>query len=148
MNYEGLSYGPDELAAIMRRTYDELIGVATSPEFLSIMEEIDGVPATDRPQFVASELLDEDARLRRGLVLPAGVLLQRSAFGDRRPTLFCLKKFLPDEYRQAWENVNLTFDNKFDDASVPRTPEVSWRWPLPVDQQAELMAAGVDLQRA
>ena len=37
---------------------------------------------------------NEAERAARGFTVPEGILIQASAFGDRRPTLFAVKKFL------------------------------------------------------
>jgi|SRR5271157_384378 len=146
MLYENLSYGRDELAQAMRATYDDLIDFVTTQEFKAVMKEFRDLPSHERPAFVLSVLLDKEELDRRGVHAPDGILIQRSAFGDRRPTLFCVKKYLPERYRDVWQNVNLTFDNEFADESVSRAPEVAWRPPLPIDLQAQVMAAGRDLE--
>jgi hypothetical protein len=146
MSYEGLSFSQEELAAAMRRAYDALIDFVTTPEFKRMMKELGELQSHERPGFVASILLDNEELAKRGVYIPEGILIQRSAFGDRRPTLFCVKKYLPPEYSDVWQNVNLTFDNEFEDESVSRAPEVTWRPPLPVDLQAQIMADGKDLE--
>ena len=85
--YDGLGYSQAELTDVMRATYDELIEVAASAPFKSLMDELGALPAPERPDFVLRVILDESQREERGLVLPDGVLVQRSAFGARRPTL-------------------------------------------------------------
>jgi hypothetical protein len=145
--YSELSYNQAELALVMRKTYDELIEFVTSAEFMDVMEELGALHSQERPAFVLSVLLDKGELEKRGIHIPDGILIQRSAFGDRRPTLFCVKKFLPHKYSDVWQNVNLTFDNHFLDESVSRAPEFAWRQPLPVDLQAEAMASGRDLEQ-
>lgn len=144
--YEHLSYSQPELAAAMRETYNELIEFVTTPAFKAVMAEFGELNSTERPAFVMSVLLNKEELARRGVIAPEGLLIQRSAFGDRRPTLFCVKKFLPEKYKDVWQNVNLTFDNLFPDDSVARTPEIAWRAPLPVDLQATAMAEGKGLE--
>jgi hypothetical protein len=146
--YPHLSYARDELVQAMRATYDEIIDFVTTPEFKAIMEELGSLQGRDRPAFVASVLVNKEELARRGVTIPEGILIQRSAFGDRRPTLFCVKKYLPDRFHDVWQNVNITFDNEFADASVSRAPEVAWRHPLPVPLQSEIMAAGGNLEQA
>lgn len=144
-SYENLEYSQSDLAAAMRETYDELIDFVTRPAFLATMDEMSILPNAKRPGFVVSVLLDTDERSRRGIEPPEGVLIQRSAFGDRRPTLFCVKKFLPERFANVWQNVNLTFDNEFLDQSVSRDRSVAWRPPMDVAEQALLMAQGAAL---
>jgi hypothetical protein len=131
----------------MRATYDELIEFVTTPAFKAVMAEFEEIDSAERPAFVVSVLLNKEELARRGVNVPEGVLIQRSAFGDRRPTLFCVKKFLPKKYHDVWQNVNLTFDNRFPDNSVARTPDIAWREPLPIDLQAKAMAEGRDLEK-
>jgi hypothetical protein len=144
--YDGLAYEQAELARVMRSNYDDIIGFVTTPEFRRLMEEMSSLHPNDRPQFVFDVLLNDDALAERGIHRPEGMLIQRSAFGDRRPTLFVVKKFLPEEYKDVWQNVNITFDNAFIDESVGRDPATSWRPPLPADAQAAAMAKGLPLE--
>ena len=109
--YKHLSYDQTELAQAMRTTYDELIDFVTTPAFKGVMEEFGKLHPEARPAFVMSVLLNKEELARRGVDIPEGLLIQRSAFGDRRPTLFCVKKFLPKKHMDVWQNVNLTFDN-------------------------------------
>ena len=85
------------------------------------------------------------AQKERGLDVPDGVLIQTSAFGDRRPTLFAVKKFLPKKFHGAWENVNWTFSNEYVDEKVTRDPDASWRPPLPIDLQNQIISSNGDL---
>jgi hypothetical protein len=145
--YQHLSYGQDDLVRVMRAAYDDLIDFVTTPEFRAIMKEFGECDSRERPAFVMAVLLNKEELARRGVHPPTDILIQRSAFGDRRPTLFCVKKYLPQKYSDVWQNVNLTIDNRFADESVSRAPEIAWRQPLPVDMQAEAIAHGVDLER-
>lgn len=144
--YPGLDFGRDELSAVMRKTYDELIGFITTPAFRALHKELISLPPKDRPAFVAAVIMQPDERAKRGLVVPEGILIQTSAFGDRRPTLFAVKKFLPAKYHGAWENLNWTFGNVYEDEEVSRAPEHAWRPPLPVALQNALIAADADLE--
>lgn len=144
--YSHLEYGQEELASAMRSTYDEIIDFVTTPGFKAVMDEFSALHAQDRPAFVANVLLNEIALAERGVDVPDGILIQRSAFGDRRPTLFVVKKFLPERFSDVWQNVNVTFDDEFEDATVSRDPEIAWRAPLPVELQAEVMAKGGNLE--
>lgn len=144
--YAHLDYSQDELAAAMSDAYSAIIDFVTTDEFTSLMNEFSRLESTQRPLFVANVLLDDQALLDRGVSVPEGILIQRSAFGDRRPTLFVVKKFLPERFSDVWQNVNITVDDLFDDASVSREPTTAWRQPLPVARQAQLMAEGRDLE--
>jgi hypothetical protein len=145
-NYQGLDFGRDELTAVMRKTYDEIIDFVTTPAFKAFHKELMSLQPKDRPVFVARVLLEPDELDKRGIVVPEGILIQTSAFGDRRPTLFAVKKLLPRKYHRAWENLNLTFDNEHEDEKVSHIPEKAWRPPLPVALQNALIAADADLE--
>lgn len=94
---------------------------------------------------VDRRLLSDRVR-RRGLEVPDDILIQASAFGDRRPTLFAVKKFSPRRFHAAWENVNWTFSNDFGLDDIKSEPEDAWRPPLPVALQNSLMRQGADLE--
>ena len=102
--YLGLAYGKSELAAAMRQTYDELIAFVTEPAFQVVYKELRELPTTERPAFVNNVLLRPEELEKRAVCIPPGILIQTSAFGDRRPTLFAVKKFLPVKFHDAWEN--------------------------------------------
>ena len=144
-NYDGMDFGRDELYGIMRTTYDELINFVTTPAFKAFHKELMGLLPKKRPSFVAKVLFDPDERIKRGIVVPNRIVIQTSAFGDRRPTLFG-EKFLPRKYQKVWENLNLTFDNEYKNNKVSRASKKAWRPPLPVTLQNALIAAGTDLE--
>src|SRR5262245_38113954 len=96
--YPGLAFGKSELAAAMRQTYDELIAFVTQPAFQAVYKELRALPVTERPAFVNKVLLRPEELERRGVRVPPKILIQTSAFGDRRPTLFAVKKFLPAKF--------------------------------------------------
>jgi hypothetical protein len=145
-NYAGLGFSQAELVHVMRSYYDDLIDVVAQDSFQRFYYEMMALSRVERPNFVATELFDPRGRERRGIHVPDDVLLQTSAFGDRRPTLFAIKKMLPEKFAVAWENVNLTFDNEYEDSTVPRDTEGAWRAPLPVALQNSMLSRGEDLQ--
>jgi hypothetical protein len=144
--YDGLEFDQAELAAAMSANYQDILEFITQPAFQAMFAEMMALPPTERPAYVTSVWLEPLERESRGLVVPEGILIQVSAFGDRRPTLFVVKKFLPEKYHSAWENVNWTFNNDFKDEDVPRDPESSWRLPLSVSVQNALLSSGSDLR--
>lgn len=75
------------------------------------MEDLGAFHPIHRPKFVFDVLLSDDALAARGIKRPENILIQRSAFGDRRPIIFVVKRFLPEEFSNVWQNVNITFDN-------------------------------------
>lgn len=138
----GLKYPLEELRDVMRLHYAKIIDFITSQPFQSIMELMSSLPPLGRAKFVQEVLLNDEMLGSRGVVIPEGILLQRSAFGDRRPTLFAVKHFLPDGYRDVWENVNITVDDEYVDSAVSRERTSCWRPPLSPSEQAEAMAGG------
>lgn len=145
-NYEGLDFGRAELARAMRKTYDDIIAFVTTPEFRNFYEEMMSLNPAQRPGFISRVLFRPEELSKRGIVVPEGILIQTSAFGDRRPTLFAVKKMMPTKYQSVWENMNLTFNNEFKDEDVSRSIENAWRPPLPVAVQNQLLARGEDLE--
>ena len=142
--WDDLGFSRDELRKAMRSTYDDLLEFFYSPEFQNIWLELRSMSTYARHEFVREVLtkpniLEQEYRLRA----PEGILIQRSSFGDSRPTVFCLKKFLPERFHLVWENVNLTFDELYDFDERSREPDVAWRAPIRPDIQSILMGAGL-----
>jgi hypothetical protein len=140
-----IGFEPRDLADAMRETYGELIEFVNTPAFRNVYAELMALPPHERPRYVSRVLLDTEELRKRGVELPPEILIQVSAFGDRRPTLFAVKKYLASKFHAIWENVNLTFDNRFEDNEVSRDPSVAWRPPLPIALQNALLEANIDL---
>lgn len=147
-NYPGLDFDRAELSKVMEEYYSDILEFILQPAFQQTFAEMMSLEPKVRPTFVSEVWMEPQELERRGLRVPDGVLIQTSAFGDRRPTLFVVKKFLPEKYHRAWENVNWTFNNEFKDEDVPNDLESSWRLPLAVSVQNALMSGGFDLQQA
>lgn len=145
--YPHLAYSQAELQRVMREHYAKIIDFVTSSPFKALMLEMSAMSHTDRPGFVAEVLLDDAELRRRGVIVPDGILIQRSAFGDRRPTLFAVKHFLPEGFNNVWQNVNITFDNEYLDGDVPRSRDICWRAPLEPAHQAVAMARNRPLEQ-
>jgi len=145
VNYNLLEFDRDELSSAMRETYEELLSFVSQSAFRSLHRELMALPAEERPRFVAEVIFSPGELARRGISVPDGILIQTSAFGDRRPTLFVVKKYLPAKFHGAWENVNITIFNEFDDNDCPRDHDLAWRPPLPVALQHSLLSRGEDL---
>lgn len=143
-HYANLDFSREELAEAMSQAYAELTELISSSAFRAAYREMRALPPGERPRFVREVFLDSSERKRRGIHVASGILVQTSTFGDRRPTLFVVKKFLPEKFHAAWENVNITFDNEFADEDISRDPEVAWRKPLSVGMQNTLIAAGLE----
>ena len=145
--YPGLDFDRAELSAVMRSYYDDIIDFILTPGFQTLYTELMALPESERPAYVSQVIMSPEERAKRGVMdIPDGILLQTSAFGDRRPTLFAVKKFLPEKYHGAWENVNMTFGLKFEDGAVSRDPRDAWRSPLPVALQNAMLTSGADLE--
>ena len=131
----------------MQNAYDSLIDFVTADAFKSLMEDLGALHPIHRPKFVFDLLPSDKDLAARGIKRPENILIQRSAFGDPRPTIFVVKRFLPDEFSNVWQNVNITFDNQFIDSTVKRDPDISWRKHLPVADQAAAMERGDALEQ-
>lgn len=101
-----------EVGTIVRDSLLEIIQFVGQPAFVGLMEELYGAPPGARAGFVSKVLLREEERRARGLTVPPGLTIQRSTFGDGRPTLFCVSKRLPDGLPHGWYKVTVTFDNE------------------------------------
>ncbi|MDA9795083.1 hypothetical protein N9C22_02340 [Paracoccaceae bacterium] len=130
----------------MRNACNSLIDFITTDAFKTLMEDLGALHPRHRPKFVFDVLLSDDALAARSIKRPKNILIQRSAFGDRRPTIFVVKRFFPEEFSNGWQNVNITFDNQFIDSTIKRDPDISWRKPLPISDQAAAMARGDALE--
>ena len=136
----------EELTQAMQSNYDDLLAFFYSDDFQRVHQYMQDMTAQARAAFVRDVLINpEKLKEEFGIVVPDGIMIQRSAFGDRRPTVYCLKKWLPEKYHVVWENTNLTFDEIFDDQSVSRDASSSWRAPVRPDVQAIFVAAGYPL---
>lgn len=133
----------ERLHEACRTGYEELIEFVSTDAFEGVYDELMSLEPANRPQFVVEVLLSDDELAKRGVCRPEDLLIQRSTFGDRRPTLFCVKKWLPPEFHRFWENVNITFDNDEDVATVP-TDERAWRAPLPPALQQQVLKGALD----
>lgn len=96
------------LEADVRISLREIAEFVETKEFRSLLSDMYSLPQTKREQFVDSIVLRQSERLKRRVVVPDGMKIQRSTFGDGRPTLFCVSKRLPFHSRQK---VTFTFDN-------------------------------------
>ena len=144
--YRHLDFSKEELSAAMRAAYDDLIALVSTREFRAILRDLMDLAPQERPAFVSNVVLNPRELARRGVQVPQDIHVATSAFGDRRPTLFSVRKYLPERFHRVWQNVNLTFDNEYRDEDVTRDPEAVWRPPLPVSLQNAAIASGVDLE--
>ncbi len=136
----------EHLYKIMRETYDELIDFIVDTPFKELIETMYKEPEDARPAFVTDKILNGEYLASQGIKVPDDILIQRSSFGDGRPTLFVVKKYLGEENRDIWENVNITFDQESDDGEV-KSPEVSWQKPLPPSLLSATQALGISAKK-
>lgn len=130
----------------MRKSYDELIDFIVDTPMKDIIEEMYTMPEDERPDFVSEKILNPEYLAGAGVSIPDDILIQRSSFGDGRPTLFVVKKYLDEDDRDIWENVNITFDQEADDGEQ-KAPEVSWQKPLPPTVLSACQALGISGQQ-
>ena len=133
----------ETLLSAMKSGYRELLDFACKPEFQALLDELYSLAPHERIAFVNSVVLEPKQMAERGLEPPLGILIQRSSFGDRRPTLFCIKKYIDERLQTHWQNVNITFDNLYEDADIPRD-HAAWRRPLPFELQQALVAKHIE----
>lgn len=100
----------------VRSALEEVREFIVTQPFHSMLDELWSLPPSERPAFVDRVILNRRERERRGVHVPADLVIQRSTFGDARPTLFCVTKKLPRE--ALWHKVTFTFDNPL--ALAPR----------------------------
>ena len=145
--FDDLPFTLFELQKSMSETYDELLDLFFSENFQNVWEHMKKQNGIARFNFISQTILDREVLKRDwSVIVPDQILIERSSFGDRRPTLFCLKKYLPEKFHQVWENVNLTFDEEYEMHSIPTTSDVAWREPLIPGVQSLLLAAGLPLE--
>lgn len=97
-----------------RQGYLEIKDFITTDAFIRLLSELYSLPPEDRDEFVRRVLLDDQELAARGVVRPEGIKLQRSQFGDQRPTIFCVTKLMSDGIRK----VTYTFDNSLAQATT------------------------------
>lgn len=85
----------------------EIARFVNAEEFQSLLGELWDTPPEERREFVQCVVLNEEELADRGINVPEDMVIQRSAFADQRPTLFCVSKKLSNEDTK----VTVTFDN-------------------------------------
>lgn len=93
-------------AAETRQSLLDITHFCRSDAFRHVLRELYDLDGPGRTAFVRDVLLDRDELASRGVILPEDMVLQRSAFADRRPTLFCVSKPLS----VGGAKVTITFD--------------------------------------
>ncbi|MFK3671438.1 hypothetical protein ACI2IX_14825 [Leifsonia aquatica] len=90
-----------------REGLEQIRDFITTDSFISVLGELYDLAPENRDGFVREVLLDDEQLTIRGIVPPEGIKIQRSQFGDHRPTIFCVTKLLSDDVRK----VTYTFDS-------------------------------------
>lgn len=109
MTPEALPESRAIIQSTIRQNLEEIKAFVATPEVQRLLEDLYALPEADRPQFVLDVVMDAEARARRGIIVPDNMVIQRSAFADGRPTLFCVSKLIPLAY--PWRKVTVTFDS-------------------------------------
>lgn len=81
----------------------------SSERFRQMYDAMADMTYEAKTHFVRTVLLNPRELERRGLTPPPGVRIQRSEFGDRRPTVFCVTQALPEGAQ--WKRMTITFDH-------------------------------------
>lgn len=104
--------GPAEERALARdleacvHHQDDLTRIVSTPAFRGVVEHLMDLPSSAlRHQFVRDVMIDRASLESWGVRLPSDVLVQRSAFSDERPTLFCVTRHVTTNLK-----VTITFD--------------------------------------
>lgn len=90
-----------------REGLEDIRDFITTDQFISVLGELYDHAPQDRDRFVREVLLDTGQLAERGIEVPEQIKIQRSQFGDQRPTIFCVTKLMSDGVRK----VTYTFDN-------------------------------------
>jgi hypothetical protein len=101
---------------------DDIAEFVSTPEFTGLMQEFSRVPSERRNHFVRRVIINPDELARRGIRVPDDMTVQRSAFEDGRPTLFCVTKYLP-QFGAAKKKVTVTFDEGWEKSLLAGTTE-------------------------
>ncbi len=99
-----------QLAEAVDAATGELIDFVATPAMAAVLAEYHALSDPERRAFVLNVLLEPAALAERGVLVPRGVTIQRTAFMDERPTQFAMVKHLPPGL--PWDKVTITFDNR------------------------------------
>jgi hypothetical protein len=103
-----LDINADELKKEIVETLSEIRSFVQTDRFQSLLNELRSIHRQSlRREFVRDVVIDEEELANRGILVPEGLIIQRSAFRDGRPTLFCVTKLLKNE---KWK-VTITYDD-------------------------------------
>ena len=91
----------------IEKDFKEMCMFTGTEEFQALLMELRHIPRNDRKDFVQKVILNHEELRKRGIHVPEGMVIQRSIFADRRPTLFCVSKYLRDGKRK----ITITYDD-------------------------------------
>jgi hypothetical protein len=69
---------------------------ASKSEFQLLLQELYSKSGDARSKFVHDVIINPGEIAKRGIIVPNDIIIQRTAFADNRPTLFCLTKYKAD----------------------------------------------------
>jgi hypothetical protein len=98
-----------ELQQAIGTSLGEVVDFFQTDAVQRTMNEMWSLDVADRARFVLDVWLSPSELAARGVNTPPDLLIQRSAFRDDRPTLFCVTKYLPPGLQ--WQKVTVTIDN-------------------------------------
>jgi hypothetical protein len=101
--------GNQLLAKYVQEGLDDIAEFIDTPGFQGVLAEFAAVPGELRERFIRGVLINPEELRRRGVEVPEDIIVQRSAFEDNRPTLFCVVKYLPEVGKER-KKVTVTFD--------------------------------------
>lgn len=93
----------------IEQTIGEISEFVYSPKFYPLVQELRSLPIQEHKRFVRDIIINREELVKRGINVPEGMIVQRSVFGDNRPTLFCVTKYLKEGNRK----VTVTIDDSW-----------------------------------
>ena len=98
----------EAIRAEVEGSLNEINEFVKSTPFQRLLADMRKLPSQEqRRRFVRDEVINNQALADRGILVPGGLIVQRSVFADGRPTLFCITKHLSD----GEQKVTITFDD-------------------------------------
>lgn len=98
-----------------RDRYEESLSIlkdiksfAKQNNFQELLNELYSQPVEKMNAFVHDKIINEGALRERGVEVPDDIIVQRSAFADDRPTLFCITKYASNKKTK----LTITYDAK------------------------------------
>lgn len=89
----------------MKNSLLQITKFVNTESFQHMLQNLYDLPKEDRMSFVNDIILNPEELSRRQIHVPDDMIIQKSMFGDGRPTLFCVTNLLAD----PTEKVTFTF---------------------------------------